>query len=66
MSYPHKITVKTIPVPPKSIQVTIESQIGPHTSTHQFFATPEEFLESWKSLVTYYEELKNDQHTSNE
>ena len=66
MSYPHKVTVKTIPVPPKSVQVTIESEIGQYTSTQHFFATPKEFLEFWKPLVTYYEELNNGQHTSNE
>jgi hypothetical protein len=66
MSYPHKVTVKTIPVPPKNIQVTIESEFGHYATFNDFFATPEEFLEFWKPLVTYYEELNNGQRTSNQ
>ena len=64
MSYPHTIEVKEIPVPPKHIQVTIESDLGAYKTKKEFFATPEDFLEFWKPLVTYYEVIKNDQHSS--
>lgn len=64
MSYPHTIDIKQIPVPSKHIQVKIETDLGPYTTTKEFYATPEEFLEFWKPLVNYYEALKNDQHTS--
>lgn len=58
--YPHKIEVKEIPVPPKTIMTTITSDFGTHTSKEEFYATPEEFLAFWQPLVEYYEGVKND------
>lgn len=64
MDYPHKIEVKEIPVPPKHIQVTIETDLGSYKTKKNFFATPEEFLEFWKPLVTYYEGIIDDTNAS--
>jgi hypothetical protein len=64
MSYPHKIQVKEIPVPPKTIQVTIETDLGPQTTKKQFFASREEFLQFWEPLVNYYGVVKNDEDAS--
>ncbi len=60
MSYPHKITVKEIPVPAGTIQTLITTDYGTYETNHKFFATPEEFLAFWKPLVDYYEGVKND------
>jgi hypothetical protein len=60
MNYPHRLEVKRIPVPPGMIQVTISTDYGTHTSSDEFYATPEEFLEFWRPLVEYYEGVKND------
>lgn len=60
MTYPHKVSVSEIPVPPGMIQTVIETDHGRHTTRNQFFATPEEFLAFWKPLVDYYEKVKND------
>lgn len=57
--YPHKIKIKEIPVPPKTIQVEITTDYGTYNTNHQFFAEPQEFLEFWKPLVEYYEGVKN-------
>lgn len=59
MDYPHKLTIKEIPVPKGYIQTTIESDIGNHTTTKEFYSTPEEFLTFWKPLIDYYEKVKN-------
>jgi hypothetical protein len=59
MPYPHKLSVQIIPVPKDYIQVVIESDIGPHTTSKELYATPEEFLEFWKPLIEYYEGVKN-------
>ena len=64
MSYPHTIEVKEIPIPEHYTQVVISSDFGSYTTKKEFYASPEDFLEFWKPLVTYYEALKNDQHTS--
>jgi len=64
MTYPHKIEIKEIPVPPGEIQVIISTNFSTHTSFHEFYATPEEFLEFWKPLVEYYEGVKNDKERS--
>ncbi len=60
MEYPHTIEVKEIPVPPKTIMVTISTDYGTHISKDEFYAEPEEFLKFWKPLVTYYEKMKHD------
>jgi len=59
MPYPHKLEVREIPVPKGTIQVRIESDIGKHKSLKEFYADPKDFLEFWKPLVDYYEEVKN-------
>lgn len=59
MAYSHKLTVKEIPVPAGTIQTVIESDVGNYKTTKEFYATPEEFLEFWKPLVTHYESVKN-------
>lgn len=59
MDYPHKLTINEIPVPAGYIQVSIESDIGPHKTTKEFYSTPEEFLAFWKPMVDYYESVKN-------
>jgi len=59
MPYPHKLNIKEIPVPKGYIQVVIESDIGHHTSTKEFYAEPKDFLEFWKPLVDYYEQVKH-------
>jgi len=59
MDYPHKLTVNEIPVPAGYIQTVIESNIGNHTTTKEFYGTPEEFLTFWKPLVDYYEKVKD-------
>lgn len=60
MTYPHKVTVQEIPVPAGTIQTVIETDYGTHTTKHEFYAEPEEFLKFWKPLVDYYEGVKND------
>lgn len=60
MKYPHRIQIKEIPVPPKTIQVVISTDYGTHISKDEFYAEPEEFLKFWKPLVDYYEGVKND------
>jgi hypothetical protein len=65
MKYPHTITVKEIPVPPKTIQVVITTDYGTHDTNHEFYAEPEEFLKFWQPLVQYYERVKNEQASSN-
>lgn len=64
MSYSHKIELKEISTPAGTIQVTIETDLGTYKTTKTFFSTREEFLEFWKPLVTYYEGIRNDKHTS--
>ena len=59
MTYPHKIEVKEIPVPPKTIMTVISTDYETHTTKHEFYAEPEEFLAFWKPLVEYYERVKN-------
>ena len=59
MSYPHTIKIQEIPVPVGTIQVIISTDYGTHTSTDEFYAEPEQFLEFWKPLVEYYERVKN-------
>jgi hypothetical protein len=59
MTYPHKISVSEIPVPPRMIQTVIETDHGTYTTKKQLFATPEEFLTFWKPLVDYYERVEN-------
>lgn len=65
MDYPHKLTIKEIPVPKGYIQTTIESDIGNYKTTKEFYSTPEEFLEFWKPLVNYYEQVKNANSSQN-
>lgn len=60
MSYPHKIEIKEIPVPPKMIQVVISTDYDTHVTRQEFYSTREQFLEFWKPLVQYYEGVKND------
>ncbi len=60
MTYPHRVEVKEIPVPPKTIMVTITTDYGTHISKDEFYAEPEEFLKFWQPLVEYYEGVKND------
>lgn len=60
MTYAHRLVVKEIPVPPKTIQVTISTDYGTHISKDEFYAEPQEFLDFWKPLVEYYEGVKND------
>lgn len=60
MEYSHKIEVKEIPVPPKTIMAVITTDYGTHQTKHEFYAEPEEFLAFWQPLVTYYEKVKND------
>ena len=62
MTYPHRVEVKEISVPPKTIMVTITTDYGTHISKDEFYAEPEEFLKFWQPLVTYYEKVKNEQH----
>ena len=62
MSYPHKITVKEIPVPEGMIQTVITTDYETHTTTHEFYGTKQEFLEFFKPLVDYYEGVKHEQH----
>lgn len=64
MQYPHTIEIKEIPVPPKTIHVVITNDLGQYTTKTEFFASPEEFLEFWKPLVTHYEGINNDKHAS--
>jgi hypothetical protein len=64
MEYSHKIEVTEIPVPPKTIQVTIETDLGSYKTKKHFFSTHEEFLEFWKPLVKYYEGINNDKNAS--
>ena len=64
MEYPHKIEVKEILIPRGTIQVTIETDLGPYKTTKTYFSTREEFLNFWKPLVTHYEGLSNDTNTS--
>jgi len=59
MPYPHKLDIKEIPVPKGMIQVRIESDIGKHIVTKEFYADPNQFLEFWKPLVDYYEQVKH-------
>ena len=65
MQYPHKLIINEIPVPAGYIQVKIESDIGQHKSTKEFYATPEEFLTFWKPMVEYYESVKNANNIKN-
>jgi hypothetical protein len=58
MDYPHKLSIKQIPVPRGSIQTIIESDVAGHTVKKEFYATQEEFLAFWKPLVDYYEGVK--------
>ncbi len=60
MTYPHRVEVKEIPVPPKTIMVTITTDYGTHISKDEFYAEPEEFLKFWQPIVEYYEKVKND------
>lgn len=60
MKYPHTITVREIPVPPKTIQVVITTDYESHSTKQEFYAEPETFLEFWKPLIEYYEGVKND------
>lgn len=62
MTYPHRVQVKEIPVPPKTILVTISTDYGTHISKDEFYAEPQEFLEFWKPLVEYYEGVKREQN----
>ena len=62
MTYPHRIKIVESPVPPKTVCVLIETDYGRYTTTRELFADHEEFLEFWKPLVEYYEEIK---HASN-
>jgi hypothetical protein len=62
MTYPHRVQVKEIPVPPKTIQVTISTDYGTHVTNDEFYAEPQEFLDFWKPLVEYYEGVKRDQN----
>lgn len=59
MSYPHTIKIQEIPVPAGYIQVKIESDVGQHKSTKEFYGTQEEFLTFWEPLVKYYEGVKH-------
>lgn len=60
MTYPHRIEVKEIPVPPKTIQVVISTDYGTHISKDEFYTEPQEFLDFWKPVVDYYEKVKNE------
>ncbi len=62
--YPHRVQIKEIPVPPKTIQVTISTDYGTHISKDEFYADPQEFLDFWKPLVEYYEGVKHEQNRS--
>lgn len=64
MTYPHRVVVKEIPVPPKTIQVTISTDYGTHITNDEFYAEPQEFLDFWKPLVDYYEGVKREQERS--
>jgi len=59
MDYPHKLSIKEIPVPKGYIQTLIESDVGGHKVKKEFYATQEEFLAFWKPLVEYYEGVKS-------
>lgn len=61
MSYPHKLSVVSLPIPPKTIQVKIETDTGDDTHNKEFYATPKEFLEFWKPLVDFYEKVREDE-----
>jgi hypothetical protein len=64
MTYPHRVEVKEIPVPPKTIQVTISTDYETHITKDEFYADPEEFLKFWQPLVEYYEGVKREQNRS--
>lgn len=64
MTYPHRVQIKEIPVPPKTIQVTISTDYGTHITKDEFYAEPQEFLDFWKPLVEYYEGVKREQNRS--
>ena len=57
------IYIKEIPIPPKTIMVTLEREIGDHISRNELFFEPEGFLEFFKPLVNYYEGVKNASET---
>ena len=59
MTYPHTLMVREIPVPSKTLEVIITTDHATHKTNHKFFAEPEEFLQFWKPLVDYYEEVKH-------
>jgi len=60
MTYPHKIVIKDLPIPRGSIWITIETDNGEYTTTQEYFATKEEFLNFFEPIVKKYEELKNE------
>lgn len=64
MTYPHRIEVKEIPVPPKTIQVVISTDYGTHVVKDEYYAEPDEFLKFWQPLVDYYEGVKNGKNGS--
>lgn len=55
------IFIKEIPIPPKTIMVTLEKQIGDITSRNELFFEPEGFLDFFKPLVEYYEGVQREQ-----
>ena len=55
----NSLFIKEIPIPPKTIMVTFEKEIGDHTSRNELFFEPEKFLEFFEPLVNYYEGVKN-------
>ena len=60
----NKMSIKEIPVPPKTIMVTFERDNGVYESRHEMFFEPEQFLEFFEPLVNYYEGVKNDSNGS--
>ena len=64
MKYPHKIKVEEIPVPPNVIRVVISTDYETHTTNHEFYAEPEQFLKFWEPLINYYEGVKREQNAN--
>ena len=58
---PTTLTLKEIPVPPKNIMMILDRDYGVHTSSSEYFFTPEEFLQFFKPLVEYYGQVENEQ-----
>ena len=53
------ISVKELPVPPKTIMVTITRDVAGHESRTEMFFEPDEFLNFFEPLVSHYEGVKH-------